>query len=165
MKLNLGCGHNKKEGFVNIDKMPENKPDLIFNLECQGCSLPFEDNSIDFVFGSHIIEHIRNIFGLFKELHRVCKPDAKLLFITPYATSDDAFESLDHCRLLNDNSWMYLDKITNDGCAYAIDFDFRVVETILVPYPEFLDDPEIEFKRKHWRNVIREMRVVLEAKK
>lgn len=163
-KLNLGCGHTKMPGFINIDKMKENFPDICYDLEIKQ-PLPFVDNSIDFVFGSHVIEHIRNIFVLFGELHRVCKPGAKLMFITPYATSDDAFESLDHCRLLNENSWMYLDKITNEGCAYAIDFDFKVVETILVPYPEFLNDPEIEFKRKHWRNVIREMRVLLEVKK
>ena len=164
IKLNLGCGHNKKEGFINIDKMEENEPDLLFDLECKK-PFPFPDNSIDYVYGSHVIEHIRDIFCLFRELYRICKPGAQLMFITPYATSDDAFESLDHCRMLNENSWMYLDKITNDGCAYAIDFDFKVVETVLVPYPEFLNDPEIEFKRKHWRNVIREMRCTLEVKK
>src|SRR4030042_5136649 len=157
MKLNLGCGHNKLEVFVNIDKFGENNPDLLFDLECTK-QLPLPDNTVEFVFGSNIIEHIRNISALFRELYRVCKPNARLTFITPYATSDDAFESLDHCRLLNENSWMYLDKITNDGCAWMIDYDFRVIETILVPYPEFLNDPEIEFKRKHWRNVIREMR-------
>jgi SAM-dependent methyltransferase len=166
-KLNLGCGHTKLPGFVNIDKMDENGPDLIFDLNMNGVRriLPYADNTVDFVFGSHIIEHIRNIFDLFRELYRVCKPGSKLMFITPYATSDDAFESLDHCRLLNENSWMYLDKITNEGCAYAIDFDFKVIQTVLIPYPEFLNDKEIEFKRKHWRNVIREMRVLLEVKK
>ncbi len=166
-KLNLGCGHTKLQGFVNIDKMDENNPDLVFNLEMNGVRrrLPMADDSVDFVFGSHVIEHIRNIFDLFRELYRVCKPGARLLFITPYATSDDAFESLDHCRLLNENSWMYLDSVTNDGCAYAIDFDFKVLQTVLVPYKEFLNDSEIDFKKKHWRNVIQEMRVLLEVKK
>jgi SAM-dependent methyltransferase len=133
-------------------------------LECVK-PLPFPDNSIDFVQGSHILEHIKNIYGLMREIWRVCKPGARCLFITPYATSDDAFENLDHCRMFNENSWMYLDKITNNHCAYAIDFDFKVVETILVPYPEFLNDPEIEFKRKHWRNVIAYMTCTLEVKK
>jgi len=42
---------------------------------------------------------------------------------------------------------------------------WEMVQTILVPQKEFENDPDIEFKRKHWNNVIREMHVVLKAKK
>ncbi len=163
MKLNLGCGFNHKEGFVNIDKFKQNSPDLVFDLECDK-PLPFKDGSVNEVFGSHIIEHIKNIDKLMYEIWRVCKPGTKCLFITPYLTSDDAFESSGHVRFLNENSWMYFDKQINSHIGYhGVEYDFRVVETVLVPFKEFLNDPEIEFKKKHWRNVIQEMRCTMEV--
>ena len=33
MKLNLGCGQNKFDGFVNVDKAPECDPDRAVDLE------------------------------------------------------------------------------------------------------------------------------------
>ena len=41
-KLQIGCGWNKMNGFVNIDKTSDVKPDLVVNIE-EG--LPFQDNS------------------------------------------------------------------------------------------------------------------------
>ena len=29
VKLNLGCGQNKRDGFINIDKYPTFSPDLL----------------------------------------------------------------------------------------------------------------------------------------
>lgn len=165
IKLNLGCGYNHLKDFINIDKYPQNKPDLLFDLECH-LPLPFDGNTVDEVFGSHIIEHIKNIDGLMFELWRVCQKGAKCLFITPYASSDDAFESSGHVRYLNENSWMYFDNQVNTHIGYhGVEYNFKTLETILVPYEEFLHDPELDFKKKHFRNIIREMRVVLEVVK
>lgn len=165
INLNLGCGFAHLDNFVNIDKFIENKPDLIFDLECNE-PLPYDNDTVGFVYGSHIIEHIRNIDALMYEIWRVCKPKARCFFITPYLTSDDAFESSGHVRFMNENSWMYFDKQINSHIGYhGVKYDFRVVETVLVPYPEFLNDVGIEFKRKHLRNIIREMRCELEVRK
>lgn len=163
INLNLGCGFNKLDFFINIDKFPENKPDIIFDLECEEI-LPFDDNTVGFVYGSHIIEHIKEIDKLMYEIWRVCKKGARCLFITPYLTSDDAFESSGHVRFMNENSWMYFDKQINSHIGYhGVKYDFRVIETVLVPYPEFVNDIDLEFKKKHWRNIIREMRCEMEV--
>lgn len=165
INLNLGCGFAHLEDFVNIDKFSENTPDLLFDLECNEI-LPYDDNTVGFVYGSHIIEHIKNIDVLMYEIWRVCKNKARCVFITPYLTSDDAFESSGHVRFMNENSWMYFDKQVNSHIGYhGVTYDFRVIETILVPFPEFIDDPKLEFKKKHWRNIIREMRCELEVVK
>jgi hypothetical protein len=29
MKLNIGCGFNKHDGFVNVDQFPECEPDVL----------------------------------------------------------------------------------------------------------------------------------------
>jgi hypothetical protein len=44
MKLNLGCGQNKRDGFVNIDKYPTFAPDLLWDLE--QTPYPFEAGSV-----------------------------------------------------------------------------------------------------------------------
>ena len=33
MRLNLGCGYNKREGFVNVDSSPYCAPNFIHDLE------------------------------------------------------------------------------------------------------------------------------------
>jgi SAM-dependent methyltransferase len=55
-KLNLGCGDNKIEGYINVDINKTFKPDLILDF----CSrpLPYEDNSVDEIVIFHTIEHI-----------------------------------------------------------------------------------------------------------
>ena len=165
-KINLGCGHNHLKGFFNIDKFMSNKPEVCCDLEH---GLPFKDNSIDEVFAIHVMEHISNLMGLMKDIHRVCKKKAKCFFVTPYTTSYDACESPFHVRVFNENTWHYFNTKLYQQPGHAgyadhgLDFDFQMTGCVLVPYPEFLNDPELDFKKKHWINVIRELQVKLEV--
>lgn len=63
IKLNLGCGSNKIDGFINIDSEESCKPDLVVDFLKK--PLPFERGSISEVVLFHTIEHIS------KRLHRV----------------------------------------------------------------------------------------------
>ena len=56
VKLNLGCGSKKLEGYINIDKYDTYKPDIIHDLE--KFPYPFEDNSINEILLSHVLEHV-----------------------------------------------------------------------------------------------------------
>ena len=70
MKLHLGCGNEKLEGYVNCDFSKEVKPDKIINLEKK---LPFKDNSVDEIIINHTLEHINNFIQLMEEFYRICK--------------------------------------------------------------------------------------------
>ena len=75
IKLILGCGHKKMEGFINIDDDPLIEPDMVLNLN--DAKLPFPDSSVDEVVAFHILEHIGEPFiPLMKEIYRVCKSNA-----------------------------------------------------------------------------------------
>jgi len=86
MKLNMGCGLKKKEGYINIDKYKSINPDKVVDMEK---GLPFEDNTFDEVFSQHCLEHIRPEYFEFvlNEMARVSKNgalwDLELPFDTP----------------------------------------------------------------------------------
>ena len=81
--LNIGCGWNKIKGFVNIDKAKEVNPDKVVDIEK---GLPFEDNSIEYIYSSHCIEHIRPQYWRFllNEIARVAKDGCVLKLVLPF---------------------------------------------------------------------------------
>ena len=78
--VNLGCGNRKLKGFVNVDWDKDCKPDIIADLNKK---LPFKDNEVDFVYCSHLIEHVDDILEFMHEIWRICKPKAKVHIIAP----------------------------------------------------------------------------------
>ncbi|HMS56766.1 MAG TPA: methyltransferase domain-containing protein [Fimbriimonadaceae bacterium] len=71
-KLNLGCGHDVREGWVNVDKFPAS--DSVVQADFP--YLPFEDNTSEEVVLSHVLEHFGYAEGeiLVREIHRVLGP-------------------------------------------------------------------------------------------
>lgn len=92
IKIDLGCGPWKKEGFIGIDNYlgkdqwdinDRNKIDINHDLSR---GIPFINSSVEEIFAAHFLEHT-NIDFMLKEIHRVAKPNANFEFIVPYANS------------------------------------------------------------------------------
>jgi predicted SAM-dependent methyltransferase len=81
MKLHLGCGSKHIEGFVHIDIMQHEHVDYVAKVD----DLPFDDNSADLIYASHVLEHFgRNEFqAVLKEWYRVLKPNGILRVAVP----------------------------------------------------------------------------------
>lgn len=113
MKLNLGCGHRKYEGFLGVDKYEP--ADMIFDLET--FPWPWEDNSIEEVILYHSLEHMgqsTSVFlGIVKELYRVCAPDAKITITVPYPRHDCFLADPTHVRAFLPGSFELLSKANN----------------------------------------------------
>lgn len=91
IKLDIGCGHAKKAGFIGIDNFlgREQCGADMDNVDIQwdlSMGIPFEDSSVVEIFSSHFLEHVDLDFIL-KEIHRVLKNDGVLEFFVPYANS------------------------------------------------------------------------------
>ena len=56
MKLNLGCGNDIKEGWVNMDYIGAEGVDVVHNLN--RLPYPFPDNTFDSILASHVLEHL-----------------------------------------------------------------------------------------------------------
>jgi predicted SAM-dependent methyltransferase len=82
IKLHLGCGKNMLPGWINTDFPP--KKENVLELDATK-KFPFEDNSIDYVFSEHMIEHISFEDGFFmlSECARILKPGGKIRCSTP----------------------------------------------------------------------------------
>jgi predicted SAM-dependent methyltransferase len=82
-KLQIGCGWDKKNGFVNIDISKDVNPDLVINIE-EG--LPFPDNSFDYIYSCHCLEHVRPQYWKFvlSEISRVSKNGCVLELLLPF---------------------------------------------------------------------------------
>lgn len=100
IKLNLGCGDDYMEGWINVDAFNKNRVDADFDIT----DIPYNDNTVDEIKAFHIIEHFpwtqanRNI----REWHRVLKPGGRLWLETPdFAASCKEFAAAsDQQRLL-----------------------------------------------------------------
>jgi len=62
--VQFGCGGNRLDGFHNHDS----EVDITKRL-------PYDDNSVDFVFIEHCVEHISGpqVLGFFEEVYRILK--------------------------------------------------------------------------------------------
>lgn len=181
MKLNLGCGKNILEGWVNVDKAAQEGADIvtfphgsidlandlatngdvyIVDLDDECINLNFADDTFDEFLLSHIIEHIQKPLPLMQELHRIAKPGAICTIRTPYGASDDAWEDPTHVRPYFTHSFGYFGQPHYWRADYGYRGDWRVKLVTLV-----VDSPCDYLMIRMSRNIVKEMVAVLEAVK
>lgn len=139
MKLNLGCGNKKMEGYVNVDLYGD--PDVRVDLE--QFPWPWADNSVDEIQLVHVLEHLgetKTVFiSVMKELYRVCKDGAKINIEVPHFKSDDFFNDPTHIRPITAQGLGLFSQIANResqkqgwasstlGLDYGVDFHLESV--------------------------------------
>jgi predicted SAM-dependent methyltransferase len=80
--LNLCCGRNKLKDCINVDLNQDVEPDMCFDIRAE---FPIPDESQDCIFFFHSIEHIQRLYHrrVYKEIHRVLKPNGKFYMSFP----------------------------------------------------------------------------------
>ena len=95
MKIDLGCGRSKAEGFVGVDQHFLKGVDVVADLEA---SLPFGSDTIDFVYSKSVLEHLDPLDLVMSELHRVVKRGGEILIRVPHFSSPLSFSDYTHRR-------------------------------------------------------------------
>lgn len=175
MKLNLGCGNNILEGWVNLDH-PRAVPflpnptgaELVgHDIDCPLLQLPFDDNSFEEIMARHVLEHVRNLLPLLQELHRVTEAGGKFLVAVPYGSADGAWADPTHVRAFFVESWAYFGQPAYCFADYGYRGDWNPIDMGLVVNKNGYTDPvsrELVLEHVlHERNRVLEMRCVLEA--
>lgn len=104
IRLDLGCGLRKPEGFVGVDNYPWSEVDVIADLNE---TFPFPDNSVDEVRAHDVIEHLPDKIHTMNEIWRICKSNAVVDINVPSTDGRGAFQDPTHTSFWNINSFKY----------------------------------------------------------
>ena len=99
IKLNLGCGYNKLEDYINVDQDAKCSPDIIADLEAV---LPFEDSSVDEIIMYHVLEHLgqstKVYLSVWREFYRVLKNKGVIKITVPHWQHENFHHDPTHVR-------------------------------------------------------------------
>jgi predicted SAM-dependent methyltransferase len=112
-KLNLGCGKEIKEGYINMD-MVDFGQDIVRNAEN---GLPFDSESIDEILAKHFLEHIFKIKFVLDECYRVLKKGGIFIIEVPHKDCVGAYD-FRHIRYFTEETFKRI----------AEDFDYEIEE-------------------------------------
>ncbi len=81
LKLNLGCGPHRIEGYTGVDLLPGPAVDIVAPAD----KLPFKDGEVDEILAEHLIEHLTffQFNRAMAEWYRVLKPGGRLTIECP----------------------------------------------------------------------------------
>ncbi|MET4184966.1 hypothetical protein ABIB94_007095 [Bradyrhizobium sp. JR7.2] len=107
LKIDIGSGGFKRDGFVGVDNRSDVGVDVTCDLVSE--SLPFEDNSVGYIFSSHCFEHIPHdrLAPIFKDFSRVCADGAIIEIWNPYAFHRDGYV-LGHITFLTEEIYHHV---------------------------------------------------------
>jgi hypothetical protein len=111
MKLDLGCGPNKREGFTGVDRIAFPGVDHVVDIGVD--AWPFVDGSVEEAYSSHFVEHLTAVerIHFVNELYRVLQPGASCQIIVPHWASHRAYGDPTHQWPPIGEMWFfYLDK-------------------------------------------------------
>ena len=138
MKLNLGCGFDKREGWLNVDNFATCEPDRLLDIEATPWDLP--TNGFDHILMKHVLEHVGADFATFaavmRELYRILTPNGLLEIHVPHVRHDSFWADPTHVRAFTPLTFQMMSKRLNREwmarkanvtmLAMLIDVDFEV---------------------------------------
>ncbi|MFN4087453.1 MAG: class I SAM-dependent methyltransferase [Alphaproteobacteria bacterium] len=185
MRLNLGCGLKKMDGWVNVDHSPACAPDRVVDLE--RFPWPFADDAAQAVELRHVLEHLgatpEIYLGVIRELYRVCAPDARIRITVPHPRHDDFLSDPTHVRPVTPQGLELFDRVKNREWAEKgmpnsplglyLDVDFAIEAVNMRPDQPWRGDLEAGRLKpadlmqavRRFNNVIKETEIVLRAVK
>jgi predicted SAM-dependent methyltransferase len=184
-KLNLGCGFDKRDGWVNADNFTACEPDVFLDIEQTPWELP--TSAFDHILMKHVLEHVGQEFRTFsrvmQELYRVVAPRGIIEIHVPHVRHDTFWSDPTHVRAFTPLTFEMMSKRRNlewverranyTMLALAMDVDFEVEEVVQVYAPDWIAKvssgaitrEELRAEAARSWNVAKELKVLLRAVK
>jgi hypothetical protein len=176
MKLNLGCGFNKLNGYVNVDVSELCRPDLCFDLES---TWPIEDSVVDEIVLHHTMEHLGETVNKFmtvmKELYRVSADECIWKITVPHYNSDIFHIDPTHVRKISPITLKMFDQkfnvqdLVNKGhhtkLGLMTGVDIELIKEIYTPndswgskyFNKEITEADMNFAGTHYNNVCKDI--------
>jgi hypothetical protein len=179
LKLNLGCGKQKMDGFTGVDSIAFEGVDVVCDLGSE--TWPWDNDSVDQAHSSHFIEHLTNFndkferVHFFNELFRVMKPMGKCFLVFPHWSSNRFFGDPTHKEPIAEMSFFYLDRLWRSqnaphtdiqynpkgySCNWNCEWGYSITPELAIRHSDYQT-----FAMKHYRDVILDMQVTMTATK
>ena len=183
LRLNLGCGMNLREGYVNVDRFGE--PDVRHDLET--FPWPWSDDSVDEIVLHHVLEHLGHdpdvFLAIFQEMYRVCRGGATIRIVVPHFRHDYFAGDPTHVRAITTHTLSLFSqrlnrefiqrRWANSPLGLYLGVDFELTEAQLKPsetwfrlHPEpQVDLEKLIFEGSLYNNLIEEIHMTLRVVK
>ena len=102
-RLNIGCGVKRRDDAVNLDISDRVGADVVHDLNA--LPWPFPSDSFEEVFAYDVLEHVHDVVRALEEIHRVCRPAARVHITVPHFSSANAFTDVTHRHWFGWNSF------------------------------------------------------------
>ena len=180
LRLDFGCGKNKRDGFKGVDIRPFEGVDFVLNIAED--HWPWADGTVDEAHASHFIEHLTwpQRVHFFNELGRVLKKGAKATIIWPHWCSDRYYGDPTHQPPISAFALYYLnqewrkgnaphcDYAQNDGNhfwhEYTCDFD-NVISYSMAPWMAGRNNEFIQFAMAAYKEAAQDIMATLIQRK
>lgn len=107
------------DGYINCDVLPHIKADKYFDLN--RFPYPFDESSIDEILLDNVLEHLPDVVGVMRELHRILKHGGILKIYVPYGKADRAIQDPTHVHFFTEKSMDYF----TEGYHFSYYTNFR----------------------------------------
>lgn len=176
----LACGNNKgggQPGFIGVDIT---KKGTQADIEWDLMKFPWEfakDDSVDEVFCSHFLEHVKHgdgyndpFYQFFDELYRILKPGGIARFVCPYYSSVRAIQDPTHMRSIGEPTFFYLSKKwreLNKLTHYPITCDFETIKIDHAVSEEMNGKAQdaVAYQAMHFWNIVSDISIVIQKSK
>ena len=183
LRLNLGCGFDKKAGWINVDKNSLSEPDQIVDLE--STPWPWPDSSIAEIQMRHVLEHLgettESYLSIIREIWRICRPGALVRIVVPHPRHDHFLNDPTHVRPITvqglemfsqkrNQEWVRKG-FSNTPLGLQIGVDFEIVSFDVVPDEPWrgrlkrgeIKSPQLQQAMHMYANVIMETTIVMQT--
>jgi hypothetical protein len=183
LRLNLGCGMNRLDGYINVDRFGD--PDVRHDLET--LPWPWPDNSVYEVLLKHVLEHLGRdpncYLEIMKELYRVCHDGATIQIIVPHHRHEFFYNDPTHVRAVTAEGMHLFSQRLNrhwiaQGFSHSplgifLGIDIEVIDVTLKPselwhrlHPQHPVDARALLQQSALHNnLVEEVRMTLQAVK
>ena len=145
-KINIGSGTDIKNDYINVDHRSLEGVDVVADVS----ALPFDENTIEEIFASHVVEHFteRKIEQILKHWYSLLIKNGKMIIIVPN------IHDMASRMVRGEISWDQFRSVALGGQDYESDYHFNLfsVDSLEGLIKRVLPDSRIKINNPSRRN-------------